>query len=143
MVQATAKKQGSASPVSLNDRLLLATALADQRILANICSVSRSGMSRKMQFVVASSRQGTSRVTFMRVTHLIAQIVGYRYNTDDRTLKKDGCGSDAVHDVICNLVYVLRQDEELLAELSVAWECDTQEASARLEEATRQSVFCL
>lgn len=76
--------------------------------IVSIPSVSSSGMSRKMKFVV--KRKGE----LIRVTHLFARVLNQKF-LDDDTIRVQGCGMDMVFATI----------ERFLSELGVkhAYRC--------------------
>ncbi len=70
-----------------------------QRLACVIKSVSRSGMSRKMEFYTPN---------FDRVGYYIACLIDYPYHPD-KGLSVSGCGMDMIFHVLSSLNYAMAQ----------------------------------
>ena len=68
-----------------------------QKFACAIKSVSRSGMSRKMEFYAPN---------FDRIGYYIARIIDYPYNPD-KGLSVSGCGMDMIFHVLSSLNYAM------------------------------------
>lgn len=73
-------------------------------IYYNVTSVSRSGMSRNIQFFWIDTDRRPARITW-----LISELLGYKHN-DDGTIKVRGCGMDMGFHVISNVASALFND---------------------------------
>ena len=71
------------------------------KIYALVNSVSRSGMSRRIEFFVAIDGD------IMRIGYDIARIVNHHYNVDKGGLSVGGCGMDMIFSVLSNLNYAM------------------------------------
>ena len=79
-----------------------------------INSVSRSGMSRRMEFYADG---------FNRIGYSIAKFLDYPYN--DKGIRVDGCGMDMVFHILSNLNYAMAQRDtgKTIKELLKTGEC--------------------
>lgn len=60
------------------------------RLIFNIKSVSKSGMSRRMQVFTVDKKTGL----LFRHTYAVAKLLGYTYNDNDDTITVKGTGMD-------------------------------------------------
>jgi len=87
-----------------------------QKIGACIKSVSKSGMSRKIEFYSSN---------FDRIGYYIAKIIGYSYNVEKGGIKVDGCGMDMIFHVLSSLNYEMAKLDtgKSITELLKTGEC--------------------
>ena len=71
------------------------------KIYARVNSVSRSGMTRRIEFFVAIDGD------ILRIGYDIARIVNYPYNVDKGGLSVGGCGMDMIFSVLSKLNYAI------------------------------------
>lgn len=64
------------------------------KIYAIVRSVARSGMSRTMSFFMVEDRE------LINITHVVAQVCGYRLNKDNWTIRVHGCGMNMIFFVL-------------------------------------------
>ena len=74
-------------------------------VYGTVNSVSRSGMSRRIEFYVA-----TEKNEIHRIGYYIAKIAGYPYDAD-KGLLVTGCGMDMIFSVLSNFNYSVAQLE--------------------------------
>ena len=74
-------------------------------VYGTVNSVSRSGMSRRIEFYVAHEKN-----EIRRIGYYIAKIAGYPYDADKGLLVK-GCGMDMLFAVLSNFNYAVAQLE--------------------------------
>ena len=75
-------------------------------VYGTVNSVSRSGMSRRIEFYVA-----TEKNEIRRIGYYIAKIAGYPYNADKGGILVNGCGMDMLFSVLSNFNYAMAQFE--------------------------------
>ena len=75
-------------------------------VYGTVNSVSRSGMSRRIEFYVA-----TEKNEIRRIGYYIAKIAGYPYNVDKGGILVNGCGMDMLFSVLSNFNYAVAQYE--------------------------------
>ena len=74
-------------------------------VYGTVNSVSRSGMSRRIEFYVA-----TEKDEICRIGYYIAKIAGYKYDVG-KGLLVYGCGMDMIFSVLSNFNYAMAQLE--------------------------------
>ena len=75
-------------------------------VYGTVNSVSRSGMSRRIEFYVA-----TEKNEIHRIGYYIAKIAGYPYNVDKGGILVNGFGMDMIFSVLSNFNYAMAQLE--------------------------------
>lgn len=70
-----------------------------KNIAAAVNHVSRSGMSRRIEFYAIHDDD------ISRIGYLIARVTGYGYDVDKGGIRADGCGMDMVFSVLTNFNY--------------------------------------
>ena len=75
------------------------------KVYGTVNSISRSGMSRRIEFYVA-----TEKNEIRRIGYYIAKIAGYKYDAD-KGLFVTGCGMDMLFSVLSNFNYAVAQFE--------------------------------
>ena len=60
------------------------------KIYAIVRSVARSGMSRTMSFYMVEDGE------LINITHVVAEVCGYKLNEDNWTIRVRGCGMDMI-----------------------------------------------
>ena len=88
-----------------------------QQLAASVKSVSRSGMSRKIEFYAPN---------FDRIGYYIAKLLDYPYYPG-KGIKVDGCGMDMIFSVLSDLNYEMakRDTGKTIQELLKTGECGT------------------
>jgi hypothetical protein len=74
-------------------------------IAATVNRVSRSGMSRRIEFYAIKDND------MHRIGYLIARIVDYSYDFDKGGIRADGCGMDMRFSILNNLNYTIWDKE--------------------------------
>lgn len=82
-------------------------AIQDRRMVCNIESVSRSGMSRNMRFVEISKRGGSYGHSMLNFFELF-KVLGYTQAKDSDCFRIGGCGMDMVFATNYSIVGQLR-----------------------------------
>jgi len=82
-------------------------AIQDRRVICNIESVSRSGMSRNMRFVEISKRGGSYGHSMLNFYELF-KILGFTQAKDSDCFRIGGCGMDMVFATNYRIVGQLR-----------------------------------
>jgi len=87
-----------------------------QNFACCIKSVSRSGMSRRMEFYAKD---------FQRIGYYIARVIDYPYNVDKGGIQVNGCGMDMVFHVLSSLNYAMARIDtgKTIPELLETKEC--------------------
>ena len=81
-----------------------------RKFYAIVNSVSRSGMSRRIEYYCVDDYK-----TIQRIGYYIARICGYPYSVDKGGLSVGGCGQDMIFSVLSNFNYEMAKlDTELL-----------------------------
>ncbi len=75
-----------------------------QPLLGIVNSVSRSGMTRRIEFYAIGYNKDTLPI-FARIGYLIAKVLGYSYDANKGGMMVGGCGMDVVYHTISNLNY--------------------------------------
>ena len=81
--------------------------LKGRKIYATINSVSRSGMSRRIEFyvIMQADELGTDQPDIRRIGWYIHKATGRKYDADKGGLLVGGCGMDMIFHVLSNLNY--------------------------------------
>jgi hypothetical protein len=90
-----------------------------RQVKAEVQSVSRSGMSRRIRFYAAYIDDRTKEPGIADITWAIARIGGYGMN--DRGLRVDGCGMDMCFAVISNFNYLAASHDLASKGLDIYW----------------------
>jgi len=67
----------------------------DSRLLCNVVSVSKSGMTRRMVFKELAKSTHTGHFNLLNF-HLLFESLGYTIDADDGAFRVNGCGVDVV-----------------------------------------------
>lgn len=84
------------------------------RLVANVASVSRSGMSRKISFYTIgkdTQSDGKEYYRLYRISRYIAVALEWGYCDKECAVKVSGCGMDMIFHTLNQLGYVLYDDE--------------------------------
>lgn len=76
-----------------------------KKIYAIVNSVSRSGMSRRIEFYVVDNND------IIRIGFYISRFLGYKYDADKGGLFVSGCGMDMIFSVLSSLNYAMARYE--------------------------------
>ena len=87
------------------------------RVKAEVQSVSRSGMSRRIRFYAATIYRGKPDID--DITWLLARIGGYGMN--DSGLRVDGCGMDMCFSVVSNFNYAAASHDLEKKDPGLSW----------------------
>lgn len=68
-----------------------------------LTNVSRSGMSRRIKVIVLDKDKLDGQPHARNVSHLVAELLGFRYNRDEQSVVVSGCGMDMGFHLIYSL----------------------------------------
>lgn len=94
----------------------LITPYRGKEVYAIVNSVSRSGMSRRIELYCIGDGYD-EKPTIDRVGWLVARITGESYDADKGGIRMGGCGSDMIHEIIALFNYRMADIEGKTAEL--------------------------
>lgn len=91
-----------------------------KKVYANVNHVSRSGMSRRIEYYSVRADGN-----IMRIGYYIAQIAGYPYDVDKGGLNVGGCGMDMIFSVLSDFNYTMATHDtgKTIQELLKSKEC--------------------
>ena len=72
--------------------------LKGKKIIACVCYVSSSGMSRHIKFCYVGNNG-----YLYNISYKVSKILGYRYNNNDNSVIVGGCGMDLIFHCLYNL----------------------------------------
>lgn len=104
-------KQTNEELKTLKENCLKYLELCNKQVFCVLKGLSRSGMSRKIDFFGFYVLDG--RVQKIYFNHFISQLCGYKQD-DNGHLKVSGCGMDMGFSVVANLSEVLYNDYKVL-----------------------------
>lgn len=98
-------------------------------IAAAVNRVSRSGMSRRIEFYAIKDND------IQRIGYLIARVTGYGYDVDKGGIRADGCGMDMRFSIISNLNYAAWSHDvkERFPEIENIWSTEAATAMGKPE----------